>query len=57
MKASNSAMSDRFGGALALAGTTLAVGAIGEDSIATGVGGDPLDNTAPDSGATYIFSP
>jgi hypothetical protein len=44
---------DRFGQSIALFEDTLAVGAPGEDSGATG--GD-ADNSAPASGAVYIFS-
>jgi HJR/Mrr/RecB family endonuclease len=47
-----------FGQSVALAadGSTLAVGAFGEDSAATGAGGDPADNSAPTSGAVYVFA-
>ncbi|WP_291031243.1 integrin [Hydrogenophaga sp.] len=49
---------DNFGRVLALSadGQTLAVGAIGDDSAARGVGGDPSDNTTNDSGAVYVFA-
>jgi hypothetical protein len=58
IKASNTGVNDRFGKSLALSadGNTLAVGSIGEDSNATGVGGDEADNSALDSGAVYVFS-
>jgi hypothetical protein len=48
---------DRFGTSIALSadGSTLAVGADGEDSNATGVGGDPFNTGASDSGAVYVF--
>ncbi|MBA3393804.1 MAG: FG-GAP repeat protein [Deltaproteobacteria bacterium] len=48
---------DLFGYRLALSadGTTLAVGAYGESSNATGVAGDPLDNSATLAGAVYVF--
>lgn len=46
---------DRFGSTLALLADTIAVGAPNEDSSATGVGGNPSDNGAPDSGAAYVF--
>jgi len=48
---------DTFGGALTLSedGDTLAVGARGEDSSATGVDGDDADESARDSGAVYVF--
>lgn len=56
-KASNNGADDRFGGAVALSadGTTLAVTAIGEDSNATYLGGSEADDSAPDSGAVYVF--
>ena len=49
---------DRFGSALSLSadGKTLAVGAPGEDSSATGVNGDQADNTEELAGAVYVFS-
>ncbi|WP_291019808.1 FG-GAP repeat protein [Hydrogenophaga sp.] len=58
VKASNSGADDGFGHSLALSanGTTLAVGAIGEDSNAMGIGGSQADNSATDSGAVYVFS-
>lgn len=58
IKASNTDAGDRFGIRIALSydGTTLAVGAGGEDSAAIGVNGDETDNTAPDKGAVYIFT-
>jgi hypothetical protein len=55
VKASNSALGDFFGFSVAIAGDTLAVGAYLEDSAATGIGGNELDNSAPDSGAVYVF--
>ena len=41
--------------ALSADGTTLAVGAVGEDSNATGVNGDQTDNSAEGSGAVYVY--
>ncbi|MCB1091602.1 MAG: FG-GAP repeat protein, partial [Verrucomicrobiae bacterium] len=55
LKASNSGMLDGFGAAVAISGDTIVVGAPGEDSAATGVNGDELDNTAGSSGAVYVF--
>lgn len=48
---------DEFGTSVALSadGDTLAVGAMGEDSNADGVGGDQADVDAPEAGAVYIF--
>jgi hypothetical protein len=58
VKASNTGAADGFGVSLALSadGTMLAVGASGEDSIATGIGGDQTNNSASTSGAVYVFS-
>ena len=49
---------DQFGYSLALSsdGNTLAVGAIGEDSNATGINGNQADNSASGSGAAYVFT-
>lgn len=55
IKPYNSDPGDRFGVSVALDGDTLAVGATGESSGATGVGGDPFDNSSTESGAVYIF--
>ena len=56
IKASNTQAGDWFGGALAIDGDTLVVGAIGEDSNATGVGGNEANNSASLSGAAYVFT-
>lgn len=57
VKASNPGAGDIFGTAVVLnaAGDTLVVGARGEDSGATGIGGDQSDDSAPGVGAAYIF--
>ncbi len=57
VKASNTDAGDLFGGAVALSanGAVLVVGAIEEDSNATGVGGDQADDMATRSGAAYVF--
>ena len=49
---------DQFGYSIALSsdGNTLAVGAIGEDSAATGINGDQADNMANQAGAAYVFT-
>src|SRR5262249_15160578 len=49
---------DQFGYSIALSadGNTLAVGAIGEDSNATGVNGNQEDNSANQAGAAYVFT-
>ena len=55
LKASNTEADDVFSTSLGLSGSTLAVGAPGEDSSATGVGGSQIDNGALLSGAGYAF--
>ena len=55
LKASNTGAEDYFGSSVALSGDTLVVGAFGEDSAARGVDGDQDDNSAPSSGAAYVF--
>ena len=56
-KASNSGSGDQFGFAVALSadGNTMAIGAVGEDSAATGINGNGADNSAAGSGAAYVF--
>ncbi len=56
VKASNTEESDYFGTSVSLSGDILAVGAPYEDSNATGVNGNQLDNSAVDAGAAYIFT-
>ena len=58
VKASNTEAGDGFGTSVSLSGdgNTLAVGATGEDSNATGVNGDETDNSAAQSGSVYIFT-
>jgi trimeric autotransporter adhesin len=57
IKARNSADGDGFGASVALSaqGEVLAVGASGEDSMATGIGGSELDNSFSGAGAAYVF--
>jgi hypothetical protein len=55
IKASNSDAGDEFGEEIAIQGDTLVIAANSEDSVATGVDGDQLDNTVIDSGAVYVF--
>ena len=57
VKAPNTGTGDQFGQSLALSadGDTLAVGALNEDSVADGIGGDQTDNAAPNSGAAYLY--
>lgn len=58
LKASNTDAGDRFGIRLSISadGDTLAIGADGESSTATGINGNQADNSAPFSGAAYIFA-
>jgi hypothetical protein len=51
LKASNVGANDWFGHSVALSGDILVVGARGEGS----ANGDPANNSAPESGATYMF--
>jgi trimeric autotransporter adhesin len=55
LKASNRAYDDVFGQAVAISSDTVAVGASGENSNASGVGGNQLDDSVVDSGAVYVF--
>ncbi|MCB1207897.1 MAG: PKD domain-containing protein [Verrucomicrobiales bacterium] len=55
LKASNTGTGDRFGTSVSLSGDVLAVGAGFEDSAETGVSGIGSSNSAPDSGAVYVF--
>lgn len=57
VKAPNADAGDRFGAGLALSGdgASLAVGAPIEDSASTLLGGNPDDNSAPGSGAVYLY--
>lgn len=56
VKASNPRFSALFGSAVALSGDTLAVGAPGENSNATGVNGDQTNQSASGAGAVYVFT-
>ena len=49
---------DQFGFSIALSGdgNTLAVGALTEDSAATGINGNQTDNSAQSAGAVYVFT-
>ncbi len=56
LKASNTNSGDDFGYTVAIFREALSVGAWGEDSSASGVNGNESDNSAPDSGAVYLFA-
>ena len=57
LKASNTGAGDDFGSSVAVSGDTVVVGALGEDSNATGVNGNQADNSATSAGAAYTFAP
>ncbi len=58
VKASNTQALDLFGNSVAVSsdGNTLAIGAFGEASNATGIDGDQTNNSASGSGAVYVFT-
>jgi hypothetical protein len=56
VKASNPRTKAYFGEAVAIAGDTLAVGAIGDRSNATGVNGSQADTNTTLAGAAYVFT-
>ncbi len=55
LKASNTDAQDEFGFAVAASGDTVVVGARWEDSGASGIDGDQLNNAVGQSGAAYVF--
>jgi hypothetical protein len=55
LKAPHLRRGDRLGHSVALSGESLAAGALYDDSGATGIGGDPADDSADVSGAVYVF--
>jgi trimeric autotransporter adhesin len=55
IKPSNTRSNLSFGYAVAVSGDTMAVGAPGENSGATGVNGNQGDTSAADSGAVYVY--
>jgi hypothetical protein len=55
LKASNTETYDYFS-LVAISGSTVVVGANGEDSSATGVNGNQNNNSALESGAAYVFT-
>ena len=56
LKPSNSGKGDAFGYAVTILGDVVVVGAPNEDSNAHGLNGNPLDNSAYNTGAAYIFT-
>jgi hypothetical protein len=55
IKASNTYPNSEFGISVSLYHDTLAVGAFGESSAATGVNGNQMDRNAMNAGAVYVF--
>ncbi len=57
VKASNSGTGDQFGRAVTLSenGATLAVAGYREDGSATGINGEPFDDSRGNSGAVYLY--
>jgi len=55
VKASNTSSYDKFGSSVAISGNTLVIGAYEEDSTATGINGDQVNNAALSAGAVYVF--
>lgn len=56
LKASNTEEREYFGTAVAVSGDTAVVGAYYEDGGAVGLNGDASSNSAPQSGAAYIYT-
>lgn len=55
VKATNTDARDEFGSSVALSKNTLAVGALGESSCASGINGNQMDNSCPLAGAVYVY--
>ena len=55
LKASNTGAGDQFGWSVAISGDRVVAGAPYESSHATGINGDPTDNSSAWSGAGYVF--
>jgi uncharacterized delta-60 repeat protein len=56
LKASNTDAMDQFGSSVAISGDTIVIGALDEDSKATGVNGVQSDDSFHDAGAAYVFT-
>lgn len=56
LKATNTGVEDQFGYSVAVSGDKIVVGAPFEDSNATGINGNQLDDTAWSSGAAYVYT-
>ncbi|HEX7480723.1 MAG TPA: hypothetical protein VF331_23180 [Polyangiales bacterium] len=55
VKASHPGGGDELGTSVAISGDTMVIGAPGEASAATGIGGNELDDSMDQSGAAYVF--
>lgn len=55
VKASNTEAGDDFGNSVAMSESTLAIGAPGESSCASGINGNQGDNNCQGAGAAYIY--
>jgi len=55
IKASNTGNNDLFGWSVAMDGNTLVIGAPKEQSNATGINGNQINNSASNSGVVYVF--
>lgn len=55
LKASNPGVDDLFGASVAIDGTRIAIGSTAEGSGSAGIDGNQLDESAPGSGAVYVF--
>ena len=55
LKASNTEAQDQFGIAVSISADTIVVGALNEDSSATGINGLGSDNSLANAGAAYVF--
>src|SRR6185369_7209110 len=55
LKASNIDSEDNFGNSVAISGDTIVIGAVAEDSNATGINGNQSNNSAAAAGAAYVF--
>jgi hypothetical protein len=56
LKASNTREDANFGASVAISGDTLAIGAPGDSSNATGINGKQSDMSMPFAGAVYVFA-
>lgn len=55
LKASNTGVNDQFGFSVSISGNSAVVGAVAEDSNATGINGDGINNASIGAGSAYVF--